>query len=163
MQGIGFLGAGLILHSKSRVLGLTSAATVFVVAAVGMTCGAGLYLEALFATALLLMALQVVRQAETSLGRKRLPFVYEVRATVGMRSEEGRDEAAAYRMLAAILSVLDKASIRLQIVERDNIAGLERIAFAVLATQKTHTRLLAELKASDATDQVLVFRDRDDE
>lgn len=163
VQGIGFLGAGLILHSKSRVLGLTSAATVFVVAAVGMTCGAGLYLEALFATALLLMALQVVRQAETSLGRKRLPFVYEVRATVGMRSEEGRDEAAAYRMLAAILSVLDKASIRLQIVERDNIAGLERIAFAVLATQKTHTRLLAELKASDATDQVLVFRDRDDE
>ena len=46
VQGIGFLGAGLILHTKSRVLGLTSAATVFVVAAIGMTCGAGMYMEA---------------------------------------------------------------------------------------------------------------------
>jgi uncharacterized membrane protein YhiD involved in acid resistance len=45
----GFLGAGLILHTKNRVLGLTSAATVFVVAAIGMTCGAGLYIEALIA------------------------------------------------------------------------------------------------------------------
>ena len=36
VQGIGFLGAGLILHTRNRVLGLTSAATVWVVAAVGM-------------------------------------------------------------------------------------------------------------------------------
>ena len=43
VQGVGFLGAGLILHTRSRVLGLTSAATVFVVAAIGMACGAGLY------------------------------------------------------------------------------------------------------------------------
>ena len=34
VQGIGFLGAGLILHAKTRVLGLTSAATVWVVAAI---------------------------------------------------------------------------------------------------------------------------------
>jgi putative Mg2+ transporter-C (MgtC) family protein len=47
VQGVGFLGAGLILHTKNRVLGLTSAATVFVVAAIGMVCGVGLYLEAL--------------------------------------------------------------------------------------------------------------------
>src|ERR1700742_4221639 len=38
VQGVGFLSAGLILHPRSRVLGLTSAATVFVVAAIGMTC-----------------------------------------------------------------------------------------------------------------------------
>jgi len=42
VQGIGFLGAGLILHTRNRVLGLTSAATVFVVASIGMACGAGL-------------------------------------------------------------------------------------------------------------------------
>ena len=60
VQGVGFLGAGLILHTKNRVLGLTSAATVFVVAAIGMTCGAGLYVEALIATLLVLIALQMV-------------------------------------------------------------------------------------------------------
>src|SRR5580704_12638369 len=54
VQGIGFLGAGLILHTKNRILGLTSAATVWVVAAIGMTCGAGLYLEATTATIIVL-------------------------------------------------------------------------------------------------------------
>ena len=52
VQGIGFLGAGLILHTKNRVLGLTSAATVWVVAAIGITCGAGLYIVAALATVL---------------------------------------------------------------------------------------------------------------
>ena len=42
VQGIGFLGAGLILHNRSRVSGLTSAASVLVVASIGMACGAGL-------------------------------------------------------------------------------------------------------------------------
>jgi len=46
VQGIGFLGAGLILHNRSRVSGLTSAASVFVVASIGMACGAGLYAAA---------------------------------------------------------------------------------------------------------------------
>ena len=41
VQGIGFLGAGLILHTRNRVLGLTSAASVFAVASIGMACGAG--------------------------------------------------------------------------------------------------------------------------
>ena len=42
VQGIGFLGAGLIIHNRSRVSGLTSAASVWVVASIGMACGAGL-------------------------------------------------------------------------------------------------------------------------
>ena len=46
VQGIGFLGAGLILHNRSRVSGLTSAATVWVVASIGMACGAGLFAAA---------------------------------------------------------------------------------------------------------------------
>ena len=40
VQGIGFLGAGLILHNRDRVSGLTSAATVWAVASIGMACGA---------------------------------------------------------------------------------------------------------------------------
>src|ERR1700735_4077400 len=80
VQGVGFLGAGLILHTKNRVLGLTSAATVFVVAAIGMTCGAGLYIEALIATVLVLISLQAVGAVESKLGWKRYPMIYEVRA-----------------------------------------------------------------------------------
>ncbi len=173
VQGIGFLGAGLILHSKNRILGLTSAATVFVVAAVGMTCGAGLYLEALFATVLLLIALQAVGTVETRLGRKRFPMMYEVRAEVEAAPQNmggaeipganGARDAALRRMMTAILKVLDAASQRLQIVDRDNLAGMERVSFSIMATQKIHTRILAGLRASDATDHVIAFRDRQDD
>ena len=174
VQGIGFLGAGLILHTKSRTLGLTSAATVFVVAALGMTCGAGLYLEAIFATAIVLIGLQTVGALESKLGWKRYPLLYEVRAELGSaidkqglaRAEAGalteERESARHRMFTAILKVLDDAGQRLQVNERDNVAGLERISFTVMATRKGHDRILSELRASDATDKVVVFQDPDE-
>jgi putative Mg2+ transporter-C (MgtC) family protein len=45
VSGVGFLGAGTIMHSQGMVTGLTSAATIWVVAAIGMTVGAGYYIE----------------------------------------------------------------------------------------------------------------------
>jgi putative Mg2+ transporter-C (MgtC) family protein len=175
VQGVGFLGAGLILHTKNRVLGLTSAATVFVVAAIGMTCGAGLYLVALIATFLLLLALQAVGAVEGRLGWKRYPMVYEVRADVGaklsteivgpQRAEAlaGEVDAARHRMISAILNVLDTVGQRLSILDRDNIAGLERTSFSLTATRRVHALVLHELRESDATDQVVVFRDTEEE
>jgi putative Mg2+ transporter-C (MgtC) family protein len=175
VQGIGFLGAGLILHTRSRVLGLTSATTVWVVASIGMACGAGLYFVAVFTTAIVLLALMAIGAVEGKLGWKRFPMLYEVRADVGSalskdivgeaRAEALADEreAARHRMFAAVLKVLDAAGQRLHVLERDNVAGLERVSFSVLATRKLHQELLAELRASDATDQVVVFRDLEDE
>jgi putative Mg2+ transporter-C (MgtC) family protein len=56
--GIGFIGAGVILHrSGGAVIGLTSAATIWVVAAIGMASGAGLYIIAPVATVLVLVVL----------------------------------------------------------------------------------------------------------
>jgi putative Mg2+ transporter-C (MgtC) family protein len=43
VQGIGFLGAGVILRERGSVVGLTTAATIFIEAAIGMGAGAGLY------------------------------------------------------------------------------------------------------------------------
>ena len=151
VQGIGFLGAGLILHTRSRVLGLTSAATVFVVASIGMACGAGLYILALLATVIVLMSLTLVRVFESKLGWKRYPLLYEVR---------GEDQSTLY---LALLAVLDRANIHLNILERDVIGTLERMTFQVIATQHTHTSLLTELRASEATAKVITFRDTDDE
>lgn len=47
VTGIGFLGAGTILHTRGQITGLTSAATIWVVAALGLTIGAGYFVEAL--------------------------------------------------------------------------------------------------------------------
>jgi putative Mg2+ transporter-C (MgtC) family protein len=175
VQGVGFLGAGLILHTKNRVLGLTSAATVFVVAAIGMTCGGGMYVEALIATVLLLLALQVVGVMEGDLGWKRYPKLYEVRAQVGTRmskdvvgAERAQElaeevEAARFRMMHAILQALDSIGQRLQIIDRDNIAGWERVSFAVMTDRRKHAELLTQLRASDATDQVVAFESQEAE
>jgi len=175
VQGIGFLGAGLILHTKNRVLGLTSAATVWVVAAIGMTCGAGLYLVAALSTLLVLVALQIIGLFEHRLGWKRYPMVYEVRADIGAmlpqsivgtaRADALAQEvsAANHRMQLAILKVLDSVGQRLSVQDRDNIAGIERVSFIVTATPKTHNRIYKELQASDATDQVVRFNDTEED
>lgn len=57
VQGIGFLGAGVILRERGSVTGLTTAATTFVVAALGMGAGAGLFRASGFACLLVLAAL----------------------------------------------------------------------------------------------------------
>ena len=151
VQGIGFLGAGLILHTRNRVLGLTSAASVFAVASIGMACGAGLYVEAALATLIVMIALQFVGLFETKLGWKHYPMLYEVRGT---------DLREIYR---AVLTVLDRFSIRLNVIEKDSVAELERLTFMVSTDRRKHALLLKQLKDSDTTDEVVAFRDEEDE
>jgi putative Mg2+ transporter-C (MgtC) family protein len=151
VQGIGFLGAGLILHSRARVLGLTSAATVWVVAAIGMACGAGLYLEAALATVIVYTALRFIGLMESRANWKRFPMLYEVR---------GADENALF---AEILTVLDREHLRLQIVERDTLGAQERVTFTVSASSMRHKELLAKLNANDATDKVVAYHDEEED
>jgi putative Mg2+ transporter-C (MgtC) family protein len=61
VTGIGFLGAGAIIREGLSVRGLTTAATLWVVAAIGMACGAGYYWPAAATTALTLFALWPLR------------------------------------------------------------------------------------------------------
>jgi len=64
VQGIGFLGAGAILRGPGGVLGMTTAATIFVEAAIGMAAGGGLYAVAGYSTGLVLFGLTVIGWAE---------------------------------------------------------------------------------------------------
>jgi putative Mg2+ transporter-C (MgtC) family protein len=79
IPGIGFIGAGSILHNRGDlVTGITSAATLFVVASVGMAVGGGLYLTAFFATVLILICLFLLGKAERRFNIKLLVNTYEV-------------------------------------------------------------------------------------
>jgi putative Mg2+ transporter-C (MgtC) family protein len=57
LTGVGFLGAGTIIHNKGGVSGLTSAATIWMMTAIGVTLGWGAYIDAIAATLLVLVVL----------------------------------------------------------------------------------------------------------
>src|SRR5205085_9208033 len=79
VQGIGFLGAGAILREAGGVVGMTTAATVFVEAAIGMAAGGGLYAVAGYAAGLVLFVLGVVGLLAKRTGLK--PRLISVRIT----------------------------------------------------------------------------------
>jgi putative Mg2+ transporter-C (MgtC) family protein len=70
VSGIGFLGAGMIIFQRQVVQGLTTAASIWVVAAVGAAAGAGMYLPAVGATVLALVILAALRPVENRFFRQ---------------------------------------------------------------------------------------------
>ncbi len=82
ITGIGFLGAGTIMQSKGTISGLTSAATIWTVAAIGLTVGAGFYIEGLGATAMVMVVLLVLGNLEHKLVRTQRTLPMTLRAGV---------------------------------------------------------------------------------
>src|SRR4030095_1533651 len=75
ITGIGFLGAGAVLHSHGFVMGLTTAATIWVVAGVGMALGSGMYMVAIFTTGMSLVTLYFLSFIEDKIqGRKSYSY-----------------------------------------------------------------------------------------
>lgn len=76
ITGIGFLGAGTIIRDREGIRGLTTAASLWVVAGVGLAVGCGFYNAAIYATVLTLVALFFMRYIEgwlfTDEGKKKL-------------------------------------------------------------------------------------------
>lgn len=64
LTGVGFIGAGTILHMRGLVTGLTSAATIWVVAAIGMALGSRAYVEALVTSVVVILVLAVLERLE---------------------------------------------------------------------------------------------------
>jgi len=76
VQGIGFLGAGAILRENGSITGLTTAATIFVEAAIGMAAGAGFYAVAGFSAGLVLFGLVVMAWVARRLNLKVRVMVF---------------------------------------------------------------------------------------
>lgn len=151
VTGIGFLGAGVILRQGNKVSGLTSAASIFAVASIGMACGAGLYAPAAVAAVIVIAVLQMVGFLERHASLKRYSLLYEAR---------GLDQT---KMLEAILGAMDKAGERLTDVERDEIGVLQRVSFSLSASKKKHDHLQAQVAAEPAISELLTFRDSEDD
>lgn len=80
ISGIGFLGAGAILRNGSAISGLTTAASVWVVAAIGLCVGAGFLYPAVFCTLMVLFSLLLLNKWEKHLMRHRRNHEIKLRA-----------------------------------------------------------------------------------
>jgi putative Mg2+ transporter-C (MgtC) family protein len=91
ISGIGFIGAGTIMQARGEVTGLTTAATIWVVAAIGLAVGGGLYIEACGAAVLVTAVLAGLGNIEYRLLRARRTLSGTVRATPGTAWESIAD------------------------------------------------------------------------
>jgi len=71
ISGIGFLGAGAIIRSGSNVSGLTTAASLWVMAAVGLAIGSGYWQAALLTTGIMLFGLLIARGITEYINKRR--------------------------------------------------------------------------------------------
>jgi len=74
ITGIGFLGAGTIMRSQEHIRGLTTAATLWVVAALGLAIGCGFFKTSCYVTALILLVLLFLRRIEFRMHKKGVSY-----------------------------------------------------------------------------------------
>jgi putative Mg2+ transporter-C (MgtC) family protein len=143
IPGIGFIGAGSILHTRGLTTGLTSAATMFVVASIGMAAGGGLYVTAMFATGLMLLTLFFVGQMEEKLNVKLLLSSYEV---TGASVEEISNE---------VNRILEPHHALMLNVATGSTGRHVRLQFDIEGCNREQKQLLQQLKASSVLESAV--------
>jgi putative Mg2+ transporter-C (MgtC) family protein len=137
IPGIGFIGAGSILHDKGGVSGLTTAATIFVVASIGMAAGGGLYVLAIFATMLIYLALHLLGILERRLNLKPLTMNYTV---ISVKTADD--------LVAQVNSILEDQGKEMQAMHLSRSGEKEKLVFRVDGTRHEHTLLMNQLRQS---------------
>jgi putative Mg2+ transporter-C (MgtC) family protein len=136
IPGIGFIGAGSILHMRGMTSGLTTAATLFVVASVGMAAGGGLYMTAIFSTGVVLLALFSLGQLEVTFNLKELMMSYEVTGgSIDVITKE-------------VNRVLEREHRMMQNVSSGDTGQHVRLQFDVVGNHHEQKELLQQLKGS---------------
>ena len=149
VTGIGFLGAGTIFLRKDLVRGLTTAATIWAVAAIGMAAGTARYFEAGFTTLLILAVLMVLKPIERRFFKR--PSEALVSVIVPRRDGEIEEVRSALGAVGAF-----PLSIRIhELSETD-----DRLEIDVgLPANRTTAELLRQLRTVPGARQVLISRD----
>ncbi len=134
ITGIGFLGAGVILQARGSVTGLTTAATIFVVAAVGIAIGDGMFGVAILSTSLIIIVLVALRRVERFVLRRQRMFHYSLKT---------REPA---QFLENLLDLLERENLHLEDFDvESNPEGEHVVRLSVVTSIDGNGRLLNEL------------------
>jgi putative Mg2+ transporter-C (MgtC) family protein len=133
VTGIGFLGAGAIIRQGLSVRGLTTAATLWVVAAIGMASAAGYYSAAIVSTAIVLFTLYPLRQIAH-------------RVVIRMRPEEGRLLVALPpgASAAPVLTQLEHAGVRVDSLQIEDDREQRVVLATVVVSERLRTAELVD-------------------
>lgn len=143
IPGIGFIGAGSIIHARGDlVTGITSAATLFVVASIGMAVGGGLWITAIFATVIVLGVLSLLGLTERFLNLKIMVHSYEV---------SGRSAEDVKHQINALLEPLHSIMVNVQVAPTPVHV---RVRFECEGTRKKQAHILRLLRDSGSFDSV---------
>jgi putative Mg2+ transporter-C (MgtC) family protein len=149
VTGIGFLGAGTIFLRKDLVRGLTTAATIWAVAAIGMAAGTARYFEAAFTTLLILAVLMVLKPIEKRFFKR--PSEAQVSVIIPRHDGEIEEVRSALGAVGAF-----PLSIRIHELNETE----DRLEIDVgLPANRTTAELLRQLRTVPGGRQVLISRD----
>jgi putative Mg2+ transporter-C (MgtC) family protein len=136
VTGIGFLGAGVILQARGSITGLTTAATIFVVGAVGIAIGEGMFGAALLSTALIIVVLVVLRRVERFILKRQRMFHYSLKT------------GNPAQFLENLLDLLERQHLQLEDFDVDNNPDGEHVVrLSVVTSIEGNRQLLTELPA----------------
>jgi putative Mg2+ transporter-C (MgtC) family protein len=149
VTGIGFLGAGTIFLRKDLVRGLTTAATIWTVAAIGMAAGTAQYTIAIFTTLLILSVLMVLKPIE------RRFFKRPNEAQLSMVVPRADDEIERVRAALATIGAFPM-SIRIhEVSEQDDRLEID----LGLPHDRTTAELLRQLRTVEGARQIFISRE----
>jgi putative Mg2+ transporter-C (MgtC) family protein len=133
VTGIGFLGAGAIIRQGFSIRGLTTAATLWLVAAIGMASGAGYWQAALIATVGAIVTLWPMRLLERRIVRRIRPSD-EQRLTVELQGRQGA---------APVLSALEELGARVEQFQLSDVRGGRELVLTVEFPRETEATAVA--------------------
>jgi putative Mg2+ transporter-C (MgtC) family protein len=141
ISGIGFLGAGAVLHSHGFVLGLTTAATIWVVAGVGMALGSGMYSIAIFVTGMSIVTLYFLSFIEDKI-QERKSYSYALMVT-------NLNDA-----IASINRVLHECRVSAVSFNFKKRSGHYRVWFNLVVPRETNLKIIQRLSEVPEITQV---------
>ncbi|GAB4074393.1 hypothetical protein GCM10028778_18960 [Barrientosiimonas marina] len=129
ISGIGFLGAGTIIVHGSTIRGLTTAASIWTVAGLGLVVGAGMYFAAVFTTLIILLSLIFLNKFEKRFQR-HYSYLIEIAALPGLQINH-------------VVSIFESYSLTIKHVEIERISDDVRHIVVKIESEKQYMEQLA--------------------
>jgi putative Mg2+ transporter-C (MgtC) family protein len=133
IPGIGFIGAGAILHGRGRVSGLTTAATLWVVTAIGIAVGSGAYVEAIGTTVMVLGTLLLLGRMEKWVRRHLSNRRYTAAVDAGTDAFE------------RLVETFRGGKLELRVDTMEKVGNDVEVTFRVVGPQEEHEKLVKHM------------------